>query len=81
MRNSKRLTTEQKEKIVALSRTHYPKEIAKAVGCTHMTVMRIQQINGIINPLRKHIKTKRRVQDFSSNGYFNIEAWAKEMAF
>jgi hypothetical protein len=80
MSNYKYLTEEQKEQIVKLSHTHYPREIARIVGCTSRTVMNLQK--GMENPKRKFRYVRKQGETFSTpEGYFNIEAWAKEMAF
>jgi hypothetical protein len=77
------LTPDQKNLIRELSSTHYPKEIASILGCTDNTVLYFQlnPANGIENPKRKHVKTRKAAKMETTDGYFNIEAWAKEMAY
>lgn len=83
MRQYKYLTPEQKQKILTLSATHYVKDIATIVGCDKRTVLNYQlnPANGVKNPKRK-INYRRKTSELSgSEGYFDIKAWAKEMAF
>lgn len=81
------LTDEQKAQIVELSKTHYVKEIAKIMGLSHTCVIENQYKLGIENPKRKTVRsgafTNERKQERrqSKEGFFDIDAWSREMMF
>jgi hypothetical protein len=70
------------DKIKELSQTHYPREIAMIIGCTRHTVRNVQrdERNGIENPKTKVLRRQQRTT-VEVDGFFDIDKWAKEMAF
>lgn len=75
------LTEKQINTIRVMSSTHYPRQIAEIIGCTPEGVAAQQKKMGIVNPKRK-FKLHKRGQTFATKeGYFDLEAWAKEMSF
>jgi hypothetical protein len=76
------LKPQEVEMIKKLSQTHYPKEIARIIGCTPHTVRNIQRDprHGIVNPKTKFLRGQQQTR-VELEGYFDIEKWAREMAF
>jgi hypothetical protein len=83
MRQYKYLTPAQKKQILEMSATHYVKDIAAIVGCDKRTVLNYQlnPANGVKNPKRKIVYRRKTSELTETDGYFDIKAWAKEMAF
>lgn len=87
-RTARYLTKAEIEKIRALSKDHYIKDIAREIGVSKMTVRKVQDDprNNIVNPKRKYhitgkFKGHRNKVGKVATGYFDIEQWSKEMMY